>query len=144
MVDFMPEANITYKLDLTNVDWVAMRDILTTDHFHNGRTPAQLQTSFANSYATCLAYQGDQLIGTVRALSDGVCNAYIVDVWTLSAFRKQGVATKMMELVLAQLTGQHVYLFTDDAVGFYKTLGFVEQDVGLGKVMGEWLQPTTP
>jgi len=90
-----------------------MREVLIADHFHNGRTPEQLQASFANSYATCLAYHRDQLIGTVRALSDGVCNAYIVDVWTLSAFRRQGVATKMMELVLAQLTGQHVYLFTD-------------------------------
>jgi hypothetical protein len=45
----------------------------------------------------------------------------------------------MMELLTKELPGQHVYLFTDNSVDFYKKLGFAEQPTGLSKVMGKWL-----
>ena len=131
---------ITYKLNLENIDWNALKARLTEDNFDNGRTPAQLQASFENSFATCFAYADAQIIGKARALSDQVCNAYIVDVWTYTSYRYQGVASQMMKLLMEKLEGQHVYLFTDDAMDFYKKLGFKEQDIGLGLVVGEWLQ----
>ena len=130
---------ITYKLNCTHVDWAAMKQTLSEDDFDNGRTPEQLKVSFENSAVACIAYADGRIIGTVRALSDGVCNAYIVDVWTLSAFRRQNIARTMMEKVMAQLPGQHVYLFTDDALDFYKKVGFTPQGIGLGKVVGRWL-----
>ncbi len=131
--------NVIYKETLENVDWAEMKETLRRDNFDNGRTPEQLRRSFENSAVTCIAYAEGRIIGTVRALSDGVCNAYIVDVWTLNAHRHQGIASKMMQIVLDKLPGQHVYLFTDDAVEFYYKLGFKEQDTGLGKVVGQWL-----
>ena len=131
---------ITYKTELINVDWAQMKAVLAADQFDNGRSPAQLQESFANSYATVIASAGDEMIGTARVLSDGVCNAYIVDVWTLTKYRRRGIASRMMEMLLEQLSGQHVYLFTDDRGEFYQTLGFAAQDIGMGKVVGQWLQ----
>ena len=131
--------NITYKRDLADVDWEEMKATLIKDKFHNGRTTEQLKTSFANSYSTCIAYVDERIIGTARVLSDGVCNAYIVDVWTLTAFRRQGIARKMMEILTDELQGQHVYLFTDDSIDFYKKLGFEKQAIGLAKVIGKWL-----
>jgi ribosomal protein S18 acetylase RimI-like enzyme len=130
---------VTYTLDLTDVDWQQLKDTLVEDDFDNGRTPAQLRASFENSYAACLAYADGQVIGTARVLSDGVCNAYVVDVWTLSAYRRQGVARTMMELLFQRLEGQHVYLFTDHAVPFYRSLGFTERPTGMEKVIGTWL-----
>src|SRR4029453_15315950 len=131
---------IIYKMDLTGVDWAAMKQVLVADNFDNGRSPEQLERSFANSAVTCIAYAGDQIIGTVRALADGVCNAYVVDVWTHSSYRHRGIASRMMERLCARLPGHHVYLFTDTAVGFYRKLGFREQGVGMSKVVGEWLK----
>ena len=131
---------ITYKTNLNGVDWEQMKAILAADNFDNGRTPEQLCKSFENSWASVVAYDGEQLIGTARVLSDGVCNAYVVDVWTLSAYRKRGVAREMMEMLEAGLEGQHVYLVTDDAVEFYRKLGFNEQPTGMSKVVGEWLR----
>jgi GNAT superfamily N-acetyltransferase len=131
---------ITYKTNLSDVDWEQMKAILAEDDFDNGRTPEQLRKSFEHSYASVLAYDGQQLVGTARVLSDGVCNAYIVDVWTLSAYRKRGIARRMMELLEAALEGQHVYLVTDDAVEFYGRLGFHPQPTGMSKVVGEWLR----
>lgn len=132
-------STITYKQDPVNVDWVEMKETLRRDDFDNGRSPEQLKQSFENSHAICIAYADDRIIGTVRALSDRVCNAYVVDVWTLSEYRHQGVASTMMQRVLEKFPGQHVYLFTDDAADFYKKLGFKEQGIGLGLVVGQWL-----
>ena len=130
---------ITYKDDLEGVDWNEMKATLLADDFDNGRTPAQLETSFANSAHVCLAHAEGRIIGTARALSDGVCNAYIVDVWTLTAYRRQGIASAMMRRLLDKMPGQHVYLFSDDAADFYKKIGFVERPVGLEIVVGRWL-----
>ncbi len=132
--------DVRYKTDLDNVDWQDMKSTLAVDRFDNGRTPKQLQESFNNSYAAVIAYANNHIIGTARVLSDGVCNAYIVDVWTLTKYRRRGIASTMMKMLLAKLKGQHVYLFTDDAIQFYEKLGFTPQAVGLGKVVGQWLQ----
>lgn len=128
-----------YVTDLKHIDWQEMKSTLAADAFDNGRTPEQLQASFENSYATVIAYINAQIVGTARVLSDGVCNAYIVDIWTLTQYRRRGIATAMMKLLLAKLEGQHVYLFTDDAIEFYEKLGFEAQPIGLGTVVGQWL-----
>lgn len=132
-------SKITYKTDLAHVDWVEMKTTLHQDAFDNGRSPKQLKISFENSYAACIAYTDNQIVGTARVLSDGVCNAYLVDVWTLSAYRRQGIAKTMMQTLLGRLKGQHVYLFTDDVPELYAKLGFVEQPIGMGQVIGTWL-----
>jgi predicted GNAT family acetyltransferase len=131
---------IIYKTDLVNVDWQEMKSTLAIDQFDNGRSPTQLQESFTNSFASVIAYSDNEIVGTARVLSDGICNAYIVDVWTFTKYRRRGVASTMMNILLKHLSGQHVYLFTDQAVEFYETLGFKPQSVGMGKVVGEWLQ----
>ncbi len=45
----------------------------------------------------------------------------------------------MIQKLMSQLGGQHVYLQTDDAQELYAKLGFVEQPLGMGKVVGKWL-----
>ena len=133
---------ISYKMDLEGVDWQEMKDAVAADDFDNGRTPEQLRESFENSAVAVLAYAGTRLIGTARALSDGVCNAYVVDVWTMTPYRHQGIASNMMRLLMDKVPGQHVYLFTDvETVSFYNQVGFEPQGIGLSMVVGTWLQP---
>ena len=82
---------------------------------------------------------GNRGIGNARALSDGVGNAYVVDVWTHSRYRGLGIGTALMNALLEKLHGQHVYLQTDDAAGFYRRLGFTPQPEGLHKIVGDYL-----
>lgn len=130
---------ISYTFDMDEVDWAELRETLIADDFHNGRTVEQYEASFRNSAAAVVAKAGGRIVGTARALSDGVCNAYIVDVWTLSAYRRQGVARTMMEMLLARFPGQHAFLFTDDAPHFYERIGFARRGMGYEAVVGEWL-----
>ncbi len=132
--------DVRYQRHLEGVDWAEMKRAVAADDFDNGRSPEQLRQSFANSYASCIAYVEGEIIGTARLLSDGVCNAYVVDVWTMRRCRRRGIATAMIETLLRDVPGQHVYLFTSrETMPFYQKLGFIPQGVGLSRVVGRWL-----
>jgi len=74
-----------------------------------------------------------------RLLSDGVCNAYLLDVWTSSSYRRQGIASAMVRLLLDQVPGQHMGLQTDEAQQLYEALGFRAQPEFWSLVAGTWL-----
>ena len=126
--------------DLARVDWVRAKADLKADDFDNGRSPDALRLSFERSAHVALAWSADRLVGMARMLSDGVVNAYVVDVWTASDHRRRGVATAMMRHLIVQVPGQHIGLQTDDAADFYRTLGFEPQPEFMSLVVGDWLE----
>jgi len=135
------EAEVTYTTTTHGVEWSALKATLAADDFDNGRSPAQLQRSFERSHGVVFAWVGGQVVGTARLLSDGVCNAYLVDVWTLTAHRRRGIGSQMVTTLLAMVPGQHVCLFTTDQPAFYRRLGLAEETIGMSTVVGEWLRP---
>ena len=132
--------SVRYTTALSRVDWSEMKAAVAADDFDNGRTPEQLKRSFEASHVACVAYLDGAMVGTARALSDGVSNAYVVDVWTRSDVRRRGIARSMLEILESRLSGQHVYLFSDDMADVYRACGYRERPVGLEKVVGTWLQ----
>ena len=132
-------AGVSFRTDCAGVDWQALKATLAADDFDNGRTPAQLERSFRASARVVFATRGEAIVGTARALSDGVCNAYVVDVWTHSAYRRRGIATEMMRRLVEAVPGQHIGLQTDDAQALYRGLGFRPQPEFLSLVSGRWL-----
>ena len=132
--------NVEYRNDLDRVHWPTLKAALAADNFDNGRSPEQLRRSFHNSHAVSIAWLDGEVVGTARVLSDEVCNAYLVDVWTVSRLRRLGIAREMVSRLLAVLAGQHVYLQADqDVVEVYHRLGFTEQPFGMSRVIGRWL-----
>ena len=130
---------VTVALSVEGVDWHRARADLAADDFDNGRSPAALQASFVRSAHVAVARDGDHVIGMARLLSDGVCNAYLLDVWTASSHRRRGIATRLVRALLDQVPGQHVGLQTDAAQDFYRRLGFRPQPEFLSLVVGTWL-----
>lgn len=124
---------------LDGIDWARAKADLAADHFDNGRSAHALRASFERSQHVAIARDGDRVVGMARLLSDGVCNAYLLDVWTQSGYRRQGIATRMVRLLMNQVPGQHIGLQTDDAAAFYATLGFQPQPEFLSAVVGSWL-----
>ena len=112
---------------LDGIDWPQAKADLVADRFDNGRSPEALRRSFAQSQHVAFARDGSRVVGMARLLSDGVCNAYLVDVWTASSYRRQGIASAMVRLLLDRVPGQHVGLQTDDAQQLYLSLGFRPQ-----------------
>ena len=132
---------MTVRIDdsLDGIDWAQAKADLAADDFDNGRSPDALRRSFEQSRHVAIARDGDRVVGMARLLSDGVCNAYLVDVWTASSHRRQGIATGMMRLLIEAVPGQHVGLQTDDAQALYESLGFEQQPEFWSLVVGTWL-----
>jgi len=124
---------------LGGIDWAQMKADLAADDFDNGRSPEALRRSFEQSQHVAIAWDGDGVVGTARLLSDGVCNAYLVDVWTASSHRRQGIASSLVRRLCEQVPGQHVGLQTDDAQPLYASLGFQPQPEFWSLVPGTWL-----
>jgi ribosomal protein S18 acetylase RimI-like enzyme len=132
---------VTVRIDgsLDGIDWVRTKADLAADAWDNGRNADALRRSFEQSRHVAIARDGDRVVGMARLLSDGVCNSFIVDVWTDSAYRRRGIASAMMRLLLDEVPGQHVGLQTDSAPEFYKSLGFARQPEFWSLVVGSWL-----
>jgi predicted GNAT family acetyltransferase len=125
--------------DLAGVDWAAVKADLSRDRFDNGRTPEELATSFAASAHVSIAWADGRVVGTARLLADGVCNAFLVDVWTAAPYRRRGIASAMVMDLLSRVPGHHVALFTETAQSLYARLGFEVEEIGMSTVVGPWL-----
>jgi len=120
---------------LNGIDWQRVKADLAEDDFDNGRSPEALRRAFEQSQHVAFARAGDRVIGTARLLSDGVSNAYLLDVWTARAYRRQGIASAMVSRLLAAVPGQHVGLQTHSAQRLYRGLGFRPQPEFLSLVV---------
>ena len=132
---------MTVRVDgsLEGIDWEEAKADLVADDWDNGRSAAALRRAFEQSQHVAFARDGDRVVGMARMLSDGVSNAYVVDVWTMSSYRRQGIASRMVRHLLDQVPGQHVGLQTGDAQALYASLGFGEQPEFWSLVVGSWL-----
>ncbi len=133
-------SSIDIRLSSEGVDWVRLKADLAADDFDNGRSPEQLKKSCDNSFAVVFAWDGSICVGMARLISDGVCNAYMIDVWTASSHRRRGIATDMIAALLQTVPGQHVVLFTENQPDLYEKAGFTEERIGMSRVVGRWLQ----
>lgn len=124
---------------LAGIDWHRVKSDLAADAFDNGRSPEALHASFAQSQHVAIARDGDHVVGMARLLSDGVCNSYLLDVWTLSSLRRQGIATRLVRHLMDRVPGQHIGLQTDEAESFYAKLGFRPQPTFMSAIVGRWL-----
>jgi ribosomal protein S18 acetylase RimI-like enzyme len=132
-------SQVVFSASLDGVDWAALKAALAADRFDNGRTPEQYRRSHENSHAVIFGRVGDEFVANGRILSDGVCNAYLVDIWTASAYRRRGVGREVVKRLVTAVPGQHVGLFTEDMQLFYETLGFRPQRGGMSQIIGSWL-----
>ncbi|MDQ6697299.1 MAG: GNAT family N-acetyltransferase [Actinomycetota bacterium] len=131
------EVRIDDSLD--GIDWNRAKADLLADDFDNGRSAQALRRSFLQAQHVAVARDGERLVGMARMLSDGVCNAYLLDVWTKSSHRRQGVASSMIRSLMQRVPGQHIGLQTDDAQPLYASLGFRSQPEFWSIVVGTWL-----
>jgi predicted GNAT family acetyltransferase len=133
----MPAPDISFDATTAGIDWDEAKADLAA--FDNGRSASALRLSFENSQHVAFARDGARVVGMARMLSDGVCNAYVVDVWTHSAYRRRRIASTLMGMLAEQVPGQHIGLQTDDAQALYRSLGYKPQPEFWSTVVGRWL-----
>lgn len=101
------------------VGWTAY-----TDH------PEVLRKGFEHSLLTLAAYDGDRLLGLVRAVGDGYTVVFVQDLLVFPDQQRKGIGSALLQAVLDRF--QHVRqieLATDNTpktVAFYRAMGFRE------------------
>ncbi|KFL42233.1 GNAT family acetyltraansferase [Lysinibacillus sp. BF-4] len=93
-----------------------------------------LQQALSQSLDVLSAWDGDELVGLVRIIGDGLTIIYVQDILVLNTYQNQGIATELMKQILNKYS--HVrqkVLLTEEAPDvrhFYEKNGFQSCDKG--------------
>ena len=91
-----------------------------------------LESAFAGSLCILGAYDGDSLVGFIRAVGDGQTIVFVQDIIVLPEYQRQGIGTQLLQAILDKY--QDVYqleLLTDNTEKtktFYRSLGLTASD----------------
>ena len=87
-----------------------------------------LRRGYENSLIKLGAYEGDKLIGIIRAVGDGATIVFVQDIIVLKEHQREGVGTKLLKEVLDRFSNvRQIELVTDNTpktIAFYKSVGF--------------------
>jgi N-acetylglutamate synthase-like GNAT family acetyltransferase len=93
------------------------------------RSSEDMAMAVSHSFPVVTAWDGDRLIGFARATSDGVFRATIWDVVIDPTYQGGGLGRKMVETLVSHphmSRVERIYLMTTNQQGFYKRIGFEE------------------
>lgn len=89
-----------------------------------------LKDAVANSLQTITARSDGKLVGLIRCVGDGKTIIYIQDILVLREYKRCGIGTRLVDIVLKKYHDvRQIVLLTDDteeAKEFYRSLGFSE------------------
>ena len=91
---------------------------------------AVLRSGFENSLLVMAAYEGEELLGIIRAVGDGSTIVFVQDILVFPDKQRQGVGTALLKAVMERYQNvRQIELATDNTpktIAFYKSLGFSE------------------
>lgn len=94
----------------------------------NAPSPARHLDILRGSHAVWLAMDGDQCVGFVNALSDGILTAYIPLLEVLPEYQHRGIGTELVRRMVD--TFRHFYAIDivcdESVVPFYSAKGFMK------------------
>lgn len=99
----------------------------------SGQYPVRLYKALTGSSTVITVWDGDRLVGLVRALDDGELTAYIHYVLVNPEYHGHGVASRMTELIKEKY---HDYLYIEvmpeerKNAAFYQKCGFTLMEDG--------------
>lgn len=87
----------------------------------------QLLRVLRGSYRVILAVEGEQVVGFINAISDGVLSAFLPLLEVRPEFQRRGIGTEMARRMIEELAGLYmVDLCCDESVvPFYERLGLI-------------------
>lgn len=100
-------------------------------HWESGRYPEKLARAMKNSTRVISAWDGEKLVGLVRALDDGETAAFIHYLLVGPAYQKAHIGSGLMNRLLAAYEDMlYVKIMPSDpkTVPFYEKFGFRQYD----------------
>ncbi|HEV8610644.1 MAG TPA: GNAT family N-acetyltransferase [Thermoanaerobaculia bacterium] len=119
---------LAISTDRSRLDRKAIHEFLAGSYWAKGIPRDVVDRSIGNALCFGL-YDGARQVGFARVITDSATFAYLADVFVLESHRGRGLATWLMEAILAHpdLQGLRRWmLVTRDAHPLYRKLGFRE------------------
>lgn len=94
----------------------------------------QLEKAMEQSFRVIYAYDGENLVGTGRIISDGVTNAYLCGLGVIPTYRGRGIGTEIMRGLADYCKDRNLHLqfFCEEGlVPYYRNMGFKTFAVGM-------------
>ena len=92
--------------------------------------PEVLRKGFENSMLTLAAYEGNQLLGIIRAVGDGHTIVFVQDILVFPEHQRKGIGSTLLQAILDRYSHvRQIELATDNTpktIAFYKSMGFRE------------------
>ena len=92
--------------------------------------PEVLRKGFESSMLTLAAYEGDQLLGIIRAVGDGHTIVFVQDILVFPEHQRKCIGTALLKAILDRYNYvRQIELATDNmpkTISFYKSMGFRE------------------
>ncbi len=89
-----------------------------------------LRQGYEHSLLVLAAYEGNELLGIIRAVGDGFTIVFIQDILVYPEKQRRGVGTALLKALLARYPEVRQIELTADstpeAAAFYKSVGFRE------------------
>ena len=87
---------------------------------------ARIEKMYANSNLIISAWDGEELIGIARSLTDFCFAYYLSDLAVRQAYQKEGVGRSLIELTQKEIGEQTalILLSAPAAMGYYPKVGF--------------------
>ena len=103
----------------TSVGWTAYTDY-----------PDVLRKGYENSMLTLAAYEGNRLLGIIRAVGDGHTIVVVQDILVFPEHQRKGIGSALLQAILDRYSHvRQIVLATDNTpktIAFYKSMGFLE------------------
>ncbi len=97
--------------------------------------PEMLRAAFNGSLTVLGAWEGDKLVGILRAVGDGASILYVQDILVHPDYQRHGIGSKLLYTILERYaTVYQTVLMTDNTprtIAFYQSCGFTQMaDIG--------------
>jgi ribosomal protein S18 acetylase RimI-like enzyme len=117
--------------DCSSVDWQTVANSLKSVGMSYHK-PEVHQRAFHASHLSVFIYDGSQLLGFGRVISDGEYQGAIYDVAVIPEAQGRGVGKHIVQTIMERLPDCNLILYaTPGMEGFYKKLGFGSMTTGM-------------
>ena len=116
------------KLDITEENLQKIKSLYKSCHWDWPNSDKEMLESFSNSFCLVGCFVDDKIVSFGRAVSDGSIYAFIVDVMVLPSFRKNGIATSLIQELVKELKSKNIkviqLLSSKEGKALYLKVGF--------------------
>lgn len=117
--------HISYKT-IHDINKTQLQRLFLSLEWSSGHFPDKLHTAMKNYAQVYTAWDGDELVGLMSAMDDGVMTAYIHYFLVHPDYQHHGVGRRLMEMAKQHYQDylRIVLVAYDAAVPFYEACGF--------------------